>query len=380
MRKSNPAGFTIGVSFVVVLAASTAPAQRADFLRPRAVLVSQLDSLVATKLAWLPTSSIAVAVVRGGDTLLMRGYGLADRESKRSATPNTVYRIASLTKHVTAAAIMRLVEQRKLGLDDDIGRYVPGFPLQGQRVTVRHLLNHTSGIPNITSGTEWRRHWNEDVRPDSVVGWVAGQQLDFAPGSKLAYTNTGYILLGMIIERVSGRPYATYVQEELFRPLGLRQTAYCPSRTTDSLAAKGYSVRDSQFVPAAYISMTIPFAAGGVCSSVSDFAAWQRAFHEARIVGATSYRQMVTPVPLTSGPPGDYGFGLWIGRLGNRHAFMHGGGINGFASTQVYIPSDSLAVVLFANTDAFGVEGIALDLARLVVGVRPTGIGRLDPP
>lgn len=336
----------------------------------RAALVSRIDSLVEDHLAHAPAASAAVAVVRGGDTIVMRGYGLADIQSKRAAGPATVYEIGSITKQFTSSAIMRLVEQGKISLDDDLSKYLPNFPLHGHHVTIRQLLNHTSGIHSYTSSTAWRSHWAEDLSPDSIVGFVASDTFDFAPGTAWRYDNTGYVLLGMVIEKVTGEPYARYLDEQFFKPLGLRQTTYCPAqRVRDTSYAAGYSPRGSQLAPAEYLSMTQPFSAGALCSSVKDYLIWQRALHGGRVVSTRSYSLMTTPDTLANGKPLVYGFGLVVADIGGHRAITHSGGINGYTTSQMYLPGDSLSVIMFTNTDGRGPDLTAMNIARAVLGL-----------
>jgi CubicO group peptidase (beta-lactamase class C family) len=332
--------------------------------------VAVIDSLANDHLA-CGVPSVAVAVVRGRDTLVMRGYGLANREAGRAAGPNTIYEIGSITKQFTAAAIMRLVEQGRIGLQDDLSKYLPDFPLQGHHVTIRQLLNHTSGIHSYTSSPAWRATWARDLPPDSIVGFVARDSFDFAPGTKWAYNNTGYVLLGMIIEKVTGKPYAAVLDELFFRPLALTQTGYCPSRTTDPRYAAGYSVRGpgAPAVPAEYLSLTHPFSAGALCSTVRDYLSWQRALHGGRVVSAASYREMTTPDTLPGGGRHNYGFGLAVGALGTHRMIQHGGGINGFTTAQAYFPAETLSVVMFTNADGVGPDMAALNMARAVFGM-----------
>jgi CubicO group peptidase (beta-lactamase class C family) len=360
------------------LAAAVAAAQTAE--PSRATLVAQLDAMARGTSGTGTAASLAVAVTHGPDTLLLRAYGLADQMAGRLATPHTIYEIGSLTKQVTAAAIMRLVDQRKISLDDDVAQYLPGIPFNGRHVTVRRLLNHTSGIHNYTNDPEWKRHWSEDVLPETVVGWVAPAMFDFAPGEKMAYSNTGYTLLGMIIEKVSGRTYGAFVQQELFGPLGLSETAYCQSHPTDAMVATGYTERNHQLVRADYLSLTIPYAAGAICSSVADFVRWELALHGGRVVTEESYTRMITPETLADGTRLNYGFGMTVGLLGGHPATMHGGEVNGFASAQVYLPKDAVAVVVLTNDDWATPQIVALDLARLVLGIPTTGRGALDRP
>jgi CubicO group peptidase (beta-lactamase class C family) len=264
---------------------------------------------------------------------------------------------------------MRLVEQGKISLDDDLSTYLPNFPLHGRHVTIRQLLNHTSGIHSYTSVAAWRPHWAEDLSPDSIVGFVARDTFDFAPGARWRYNNTGYVLLGMVIEKVTGKPYATYVDEQFFKPLGLKQTMYCPSRDRDGSFAVGYSSTNGKLAPTTYLSMTQPFSAGALCSSVKDYLVWQRALHGGRIVSAKSYRLMTTPDTLNDGSKLTYGFGLATAQIGTHRVITHGGGINGYTTSQLYVPDDTLSVIAFTNTDAAAPDPVAMNIARLVLGV-----------
>ena len=336
----------------------------------RAALVQRIDSLVEEHLLAGPAASAAIAVVKGTDTILMRGYGYADAKTHRLAGPTTIYEIGSITKQFTSAAIMRLVEQGKINLDDDLSKYLPNFPLHGHHVTIRQLLNHTSGIHSYTSSPAWRATWAADLSPDSIVGFVARDSFDFAPGTAWRYNNTGYVLLGMVIEKVAGEPYARYLDEQFFKPLGLQQTTYCPAqRLRDTSYAEGYSARDGQFVAADYLSMTHPFSAGALCSSVKDYLIWQRALHGGRVVSPHSYMLMTTPDTLTNGKRLTYGFGLGVADVGGHHAIAHGGGINGYTTSQVYFPADSLSVILFTNTDSRPPDFTAMNIARAVLGM-----------
>jgi CubicO group peptidase (beta-lactamase class C family) len=335
----------------------------------RAALVARIDSLIRDHLASAPAASAAVAVVKGSDTIVMRGYGFADLDARRAAGPTTIYEIGSITKQFTSSAIMRLVEQGKINLDDDLSKYLPRFPLQGNHVTIRQLLNHTSGIHSYTSSPAWRPHWAQDLTPDSIVGFIASDPFDFAPGTAWRYNNTGYVLLGMVIERVTGEPYARYLREQFFKPLGLRQTTYCPApRDRDTSYATGYSPHGTLLVPAEYLSMTHPFSAGALCSSVRDYLVWQRALHGGRVVSAHSYSLMTTPDTLANGTRLTYGFGLAVAEIDGHHGIAHSGGINGYTTSQIYFPADSLSVIVFTNTDGRGPDRTAGDIARAVFG------------
>jgi D-alanyl-D-alanine carboxypeptidase len=228
--------------FVAGCAATLTSAASAQGPAARARVVATIDSLAAAFIAEGPVPAVSIAVVKGRDTIVMKGYGLADVENDVAASARTVYRIGSITKQFTAAAIMRLVEQGKLSLDDTLGKLLSTAPTAWRGVTLRRLLNHTSGIRSYTSlGPRWQRRWREDMSPDTIVSLVRDDTLDFRSGAAWRYNNTGYVLLGMIIERASGKSYATYLEEEFYKPLGLTQTYYCSEQPIIKHRARGYS-------------------------------------------------------------------------------------------------------------------------------------------
>ncbi|HEY2856654.1 MAG TPA: serine hydrolase domain-containing protein [Gemmatimonadaceae bacterium] len=335
----------------------------------RGALVSQIDSLATAALRNGPVAGLSVAVVKGQDTLVMKGYGLADVENDVPATASTVYRIGSITKQFTSAAVMQLVEQGKVNLDDDLTKYFPNFPTHGQRILVRHLLNHTSGIPSYTDIPGFGRVITLDLPHDSLLAMVGRDSLMFAPGSGFYYNNSGYYMLGVLIEKVTGRKYGDYLTQHLFEPLGLHSTYYCATAPLIKHRAQGYATEKGKLVNASYIDMGLPFAAGSLCSTVGDLVKWEHALFSGKVVSATSLAQMTTPAKLTSNRPMPYGFGLAPDTVGGHRAVGHGGGINGFISHEEIYPSDSLTVVVLANTAPAPSQGIARNAARLVLGL-----------
>jgi D-alanyl-D-alanine carboxypeptidase len=371
---------TLAAASLVFALSPTATAQAGA---QRARVVATIDSLATAFLAQGPVAGVSVAVVKGPDTIVMKGYGLADVENDVAASAKTVYRIGSITKQFTSAAIMRLVEDGKLSLDDTLGKLGWGVPPAWQGVTVRRLLNHTSGIRSYTStGPRWQRRWREDMLPDTIVGLVRDDTLDFKPGAQWRYNNTGYVLLGMIIRGVSGKPYATFLEDEFFRPLGLSQTYYCSERPIIKYRAQGYQRANRQLVNAEYLSMTQPFSAGALCSTVGDLVAWQRALVGGRVVRPASYIAMATPESLTDGKPLTYGYGLGVGTFEKRRKVSHGGGIHGFNTELAYYPDDTLHVVVLANTES-NPGRLADQIARVALGLplltAPRGVALAAP-
>lgn len=357
---------------------SSASAQRSaitrDGFRPRA------DSLVFTYLAESRAPSASFAVIRGNDTLAYGAHGLANMDAWRAPTATTIYEIGSITKQFTSAAIMKLVDQGRITLDEDLSKYVPQFPLQGKKVSIRQLLNHTSGIHSYTSSPGWAKTWNDALSPDAIVQFVAADTFDFAPGTSYRYNNTGYVLLGMVIEKASGQTYASYLDAQFFKPLGLRQTSYCPSKMSEPAFALGYSKGPNGTVRAQFLHLSHPFSAGALCSTVGDFAKWQRALDGGKVVSPASYALMSTADSLNSGRKINYGFGLVPGVFNGHKTISHTGGIPGFATAATYVPDDSLSIVVFTNYDGESPNTLVQNLLRVAYGVAPVARGAAAAP
>lgn len=335
-------------------------------------LVQYVDSVSNAAVTEHRTAGVSVAVVKNGRTIVSKGYGFADLENDVPATPETVYRIGSVTKQFTSAAIMRLMEQGKLSLDDTLQKFLPQVPSQGNRVTIRHLLNHTSGIKNYTSlGPKWARVMRIDLPTDSMLALFANEPYDFKPGDAYRYNNSGYFLLGMIIEKLSGKSYRQYVKDELFVPLGLTSTIYCDQAPLIKHRAQGYAPQpNGGFINAEPLSMTQPYAAGSLCSTVGDLAKWTQALSSGKVVSPASYKQMTTPGTFNDGKPMSYGFGLGTGTVAGHRQVSHNGGINGFISELHLYPDDSLITVVLTNTGALTAIQLERAITRRALGVK----------
>jgi D-alanyl-D-alanine carboxypeptidase len=336
-----------------------------------AALTRRLDSAVVAWLAAGESPSVSVAVVRGRDTLLVRAYGKANLEWDAAATPATVYRTGSVTKQFTAALVLQLVDSGRVRLDDAIATHLPAVPARWRAVTVRQLLNHTSGIRSYTSTPAGRRRFAEDLPPDTLVMTTAGDSLEFAPGSAWNYNNTGYLLLGMLLERVTGRPYETLLAERLFRPVGLTETRYCHTDPLVKWRAAGYYRDDDGFHNAPWLSMTQPFSAGSLCSTARDLVRWNQALHGGRVVSARSYAAMTTAEGGALKAPIRYGFGLIADTLAGHPMVTHGGSIHGFMAANAWFPTQALSVTILANAMTSKPDALMRTLARIVVEETP---------
>ncbi len=288
----------------------------------------------------------AVLVARDGKPVFRKAFGLANREWDVANTPQTRFRLGSITKQFTAAAILQLAEQGKLSVDDPISKYYPEAPAAWAQITLKHLLTHTSGIPSYTEIPGFFvQQARLDLVPKAIVALTRDKPLEFPPGSKFAYDNTGYILLGYVIEKVSGQPYAAYVQDHIFTPLHMKDTGYDVSTTILPRRAAGYSVAGGRASNAEYLAMTLPYAAGSLYSTVDDLLAWDQALHAGRVLKPTSVAAMFTDYGFK------YGFGEGISVQNGHRTWSHAGGINGFATMLARLPDDGLTVVVLANIE-----------------------------
>lgn len=365
------------VSTLLTTALAAAPVRAQDIR----ALTRFVDSAATAVVSEQRTPGVSIAIVKGGRPLLIKGYGFADLENDVPATAETVYRIGSVTKQFTAAAILRLAEQGKLSLDDTLQRFLPTFPSQGHRVTIRHLLNHTSGIRSYTSlGVRWQRVIRNDLAPDSMIALFASEPFDFKPGAQWRYNNSGYFLLGAIIEKLSGKSYGQYLQDEFFTPLGLTSTIYCDQAPIIKRRAQGYAPRpNGGFINAEPLSMTQPYAAGSLCSSVGDLVKWTTALSSGKVVSPASYKLMTTPDTLNDGKPLLYGFGLGTGMLGGHRQVSHNGGINGFVSELHYYPDDSVITVVLTNVGGLVAPPLERVVARRALGIKDLAAVPIDP-
>jgi D-alanyl-D-alanine carboxypeptidase len=312
----------------------------------------------------------AVLVARGDEVLYRGARGLADVKTGTPLTPDSVFRIGSISKQFAAAGLLKLVEAGKLSLDDPLSKYVSNFP-NGEHITVLELLNHTSGVKDYTHIAAWRDGPIEkDLSTAQLIATFKDAKPDFAPGEDWAYDNSGYALVGAVIEAVSGQPWHAYLRSALFDPLGLTHTGYGADPKFAAQQVRGYSLEDGKVVPAKVISMTIPNAAGALVSTVDDLLKWNRALHEGRVLKSETYTRMITPVGKAV--EANYGLGIELATVQGRPMLDHSGGIFGFESMLEYVPGPDISVVVLQNNDSNddnkGPDMIARKLAAAALG------------
>jgi CubicO group peptidase (beta-lactamase class C family) len=298
---------------------------------------------------------MALCVMSHGRIAALRAYGTADLEHSAPVTNETEFPIASITKQVTATAILLLSQSGHLSLDDDISRFVPDFPARNAGVTIRRLLNHTSGVRNLQDLGD--RYWKQSgmpVKPADIIALFKDESLDFPPGIDYRYSNSGYVLLGAAIESASGESYGEFLEKHLFGPLGLTHIFYPRPLQLIPGRARGYWPREGSFVNAAHYDDSQGFSMGGVYSTAEDLARWTEALHHGAILKPETYRLMVNPETLPNGERLSYGYGVEIGEIGHRRTLSHAGGGVGFITQAIYVPQDDLVVVALTNAAGGG--------------------------
>jgi CubicO group peptidase (beta-lactamase class C family) len=309
----------------------------------------------------------AVLVARKGEIIYAKAFGKANLELDAPMQADHIFRIASITKQFTAIAILQLLEQGKLSLQDDITRFIPDYPLQGTKITIEQLLTHTSGIQDYSLMKNNTQRERQDFTPAEMISYFRNQPLRFTPGSKWEYSNSNYYLLGYIIERITGRTYAEYLQENFFTPLGMTNSSYADDIKIIKNRAYGYTQDDNGFQNAAPISMTQPYAAGAIQSTVADLFRWHQAVYGYRLIKKETLDKALTSHKLNDGTATAYGYGWRLGSVYDSPSVWHGGLINGYRSMELYLPKEEVFVAVLTNCDCSSVE-VTSRLAALASG------------
>lgn len=309
-----------------------------------------------------------IIVMRDGKAIYRRAFGLADVANKVAIKPDDVFRIGSITKQFTAVAILMLAEQGKLSLSDDITKHLTDYPTPPKKITIAQLLTHTSGIPSYTGlPTFSGPSMEKDLSTKQIVDQFKSLPLEFDPGTQWRYNNSGYFLLGVIIENTSGMTYAQYLAKHIFVPLNMRDTAYEGSERNGKKRIDGYALRDGKTVIDRTISMTQPYAAGSLISTVDDLAIWDAAITAGKLLNAETWKQAFTNSTLSNGNKTGYGHGWQISQLRGEPTITHGGGIPGFKSYAISVPAKKTYVAVLSNTTAG--QGIPTYIAEKVAAI-----------
>ena len=322
--------------------------------------VARMDGIVQT---YVPERFMGtVLVARDRDVLLSKGYGMANLEWDTPNAPATKFRLGSLTKQFTAASILLLEERGKLKVDDRVKTYLPEAPPAWDAVTIFHLLTHTSGIPNFTAFPDYATMERFSTPVEKIVERFRDKPLDFQPGEKMSYSNSGYIVLGQIIEKLSGRTYETFVRDNLFTSIGMKDSGYDSNTAVIPHRASGYTNGPQGLVNAGFVHMSVPHAAGALYSTTEDLLRWNLALYGGKVLSPASLQKMTTPFK------NNYAFGISVRTVNGAKEISHGGGIQGFNTWLSYYPDGHLTVVVLSNLNGDAPREIAGKLGTLVRG------------
>ena len=311
---------------------------------------------------------VTALVYKDGEVIYRKAFGMANLELDVAMKPENVIEIGSITKQFTAVAILMLEEQGKLSIEDNITKFIPDYPVQGKTITLHHLLNHTSGIKSYTGMPTFIEFGREDHSPEEIVDFFKNEPMDFDPGEEYLYNNSGYILLGHIIEKVSGKSYADFLQDHIFTPLKMTNSYYGSKIKLIKNRAEGYSPNAEGWQKALPMSMTWPYAAGAIMSNVDDMLLWHKAVHNNTLISADSKEKAFSNSNLNNGKPINYGYGWAINEINGSPMLEHGGGIFGYTTAGLYAPEENVYVIVLTNRDGSHPGEVALSMTAHALG------------
>jgi CubicO group peptidase (beta-lactamase class C family) len=309
-----------------------------------------------------------ILVAKDGEIVLRKAYGKSNLELDIDMIPENVFEIGSITKQFTAVGILMLLEEGKLSLDDEITKFIPDYPTQDTKITIHHLLTHTSGIKSYTSMPSLREFARDDLSVTELIDAFKNEPMDFKPNEQFRYNNSGYVLLGYIIEQITGKTYEEFVQKRIFDKLKMKNSYYGSQSRVIKNRAYGYQQREKGFVNADYISMTIPYAAGSLMSTVDDLYKWNTAIRNHKLISKESTEKAFTDYKINNGNNMSYGYGWFMARIQDVPVIEHGGGIFGFVSQGIYVPSENVYVIILTNCDCISPTDIAYQVAAITIG------------
>lgn len=324
----------------MVFAVSAQYVVATDDIRPK------VDEFMNARLAVKGVGG-SVLIAKDGQMIVAKGFGLADVAANTPIYGDTKFRIGSITKQFTAASILLLQEDGKLNVEDPFCNYMETCPDAWKPVTIRNLATMSSGIPSFTGLPEFRELRKKDMKPAESIGLVSKLPLKAKPGEVFEYSNTNYIILGMIVEKVSGKTYEQFLADRITKPLGLKNTGYDHGKERLKLSALGYSLKEDEVVPAEVASMMVPFSAGSLYSTTGDLYKWNVALH-----GGKLYKKPETLTLMLTPSKNNYAFGVnVVTDSKGRKRVSHGGGIEGFLSEAAYYPNEKLFMSILVNND-----------------------------
>ncbi|WP_316780122.1 serine hydrolase [Pedobacter antarcticus] len=296
-----------------------------------------------------------VLIARDKQVLYNKAFGKSNIELNIPMTVDNVFRIGSITKQFTAVAILKLIEEGKLNLLDEVTKFIPDYPSTGKTITIANLLSHTSGIKNYTGMSNFTKELKRtDLTPKALVGLFKDETPDFNPGTAYQYSNSNYVLLGYIIELITGESYGSYIDKTFFQPLGMKNSYYDSSSRIIPQRTSGYRHINGEYENAEFLSMTLPYAAGSLLSTTGDLLIWYNALMSGKVIPLSVLSPAHHSYQLNNGKLTGYGYGWEIGNVQGEVNIKHTGVVNGFVTYVSYLPAEKIFIAIFSNVENIG--------------------------
>ena len=328
-------------------------------------LESKIDKLISNQFKENETG-VSVLVAKEGEVIYRKAFGKANLELDVNMTSSNVFEVGSITKQFTSVAILMLMEEGKLSLEDNITKFIPDYPTKGKKISVHHLLTHTSGIKSYTSMQSFGKVMTIDESPLKFIDFFKNEPMDFEPGEEYRYNNSGYFILGYIIEKVSGVSYEEFINEKIFKKLDMNSSYYGSHTKLIKNRASGYQ-KNNEYGNAQYISLTLPYAAGSIMSNVDDMLKWQTAISNNVLIKKETIAKAYKNYTLNNGEKINYGYGWSINEISGISTIEHGGAIPGYLSMGIYVPSKNVYIIAFSNCGCQSPANVATEIAALVI-------------
>ena len=330
-------------------------------------LEEEFDKLLSEQFKPGETGGVAL-VAQKGQVIYKKAFGMASLELNVPMHPDMVFRIGSITKQFTAICILQLVEKGQITLQDEITKFIPDYPTHNNKITIQHLLTNTSGIVNLTSLPKISELKIKDIKLTEIIDFFKNEPLEFAPGTRLSYSSSGYILLGYIIEKVSGVSYAKYLEENIFKPCKMNNSYRENNNQLIRNRANGYQQGNSGIENAGYINMFIPHAAGSILSTVDDLFKWHQSLYSYTLVKKETLEKAFEKAKLNDGKSAEYGFGWFLKNIQGSPTIEHGGGIEGYLAEAIYLPKEDVFVAVFSNSTSNSPQFVSSKMCALAIG------------
>lgn len=326
----------------------------------------KIDSLLSALFADKDGPGGAFLIAKAGKPIYQKAFGKANIELGVDMNTENIFQLGSITKQFTAVAILMLEEQHLLSTQDPISKYIPDYP-NGDKITIHHLLTHTSGIKDFTKMKSISQIAQKDLSPKELVDFFKNEPVDFSPGEKFEYNNSGYAVLGYVIELTSKDTYEHFIQKNIFAKAGMTNSRYASDVAIIKKRAYGYQQKNNQYVNKTRISFNIPYASGSLISTIGDMLKWQTALNQNTLLKASSSKKAFTAYQLNNGTSIHYGYGWHISQINGAPSREHGGSVFGFKTMGVYLPQQDIYVIGLSNCDCNSPTQVTRDIAKLVL-------------